>query len=159
MTFKNTNDFLTFLKDRLTLEDGELPVPGEWANMGNTIVAIALRSGLLSLEQIEQTSTAFEQRVEQRPIVDWLGVHGAQVHDVGQLDRLERLRQGLPRLGRGEVGLKTLRPHTRVARTRSDAERPPAPCWFTPTRRPPSRRLALFSCRRPGVFPRPRATQ
>jgi len=42
MTFKNTNDFLLFLQDRLALEDGELPVSGEWANMGNTIGAIAL---------------------------------------------------------------------------------------------------------------------
>ena len=44
MTFENMNDFLAFFQDRLTFEDGELPVSGEWANMGNTIGAIALRS-------------------------------------------------------------------------------------------------------------------
>jgi hypothetical protein len=53
MKLERTHGFLAFLKNRLKLEDSELPVPGEWTDMGNTIGAIALRSHLLSLEQIE----------------------------------------------------------------------------------------------------------
>ena len=53
MKFAKTNDFLSFLKDRLKLEAGEMPVPGEWLYMANTIGAIALRSNVLSLEQLE----------------------------------------------------------------------------------------------------------
>ena len=53
MKFAKTNDFLSFLKDRLKLEAGEMPVPGEWLYLANTIGAIALRSNVLSLEQLE----------------------------------------------------------------------------------------------------------
>jgi hypothetical protein len=53
MKFVKTNDFLSFLEDRLKLEAGEMPVPGEWLYMANTIGAIALRSNVLSLEQLE----------------------------------------------------------------------------------------------------------
>ncbi len=53
MKFVQTNDFLSFLKDRLKLEAEEIPVPGEWLYLANTIGAIALRSNVLSLNQIE----------------------------------------------------------------------------------------------------------
>ena len=53
MKFAKTNDFLSFLKDRLKLEEGEIPVPGAWLYLANTIGAIALRSNVLSLEQLE----------------------------------------------------------------------------------------------------------
>jgi hypothetical protein len=52
MKFAKTNTFLSFLKDRLKLEAGEMPVPGEWLYMANTIGAITLRSNVLSLEQL-----------------------------------------------------------------------------------------------------------
>ena len=53
MKSSQTDDFLSFLKDRLELEAGEMPVPGEWLYMANTIGATALRSNVLSLEQLE----------------------------------------------------------------------------------------------------------
>jgi len=54
MKIAQTEEFLSFLKDRLKLEAGQVPVPGEWLYMANTIGAIALRANLLSLEQIER---------------------------------------------------------------------------------------------------------
>ena len=53
MKFTQTNDFLSFLKDRLKLEAGKMPVPAEWLFLANTIGAIALRSNVLSLDQLE----------------------------------------------------------------------------------------------------------
>ncbi len=53
MKIAQTNEFLSFLKDRLKLEAEQIPVPGEWLYMANTIGAIALRANLLSLEKIE----------------------------------------------------------------------------------------------------------
>ena len=66
MEFDKTNEFLAFLKNRLKLEDGKLPAPGEWSNMANTIGAIALRSGLLSLEQIEDILDRQESEEEHK---------------------------------------------------------------------------------------------
>jgi hypothetical protein len=45
--------FTEFLQTQLGLEEGEVPIPGEWANVGNTTGALALRLGLLSVEQID----------------------------------------------------------------------------------------------------------
>jgi hypothetical protein len=45
--------FVDFLTDRLDLSERELPVPGEWADAGNTIGMLALRMNLLSVEQID----------------------------------------------------------------------------------------------------------
>jgi hypothetical protein len=42
-----------FLRTRLRLSEEELPEPGEWADAGNTIGMLALRMGLLSVEQID----------------------------------------------------------------------------------------------------------
>ncbi len=61
MKFIKTDNFLSFLKDRLKLEAGEMPVPGEWLYMANTIGAIALRSNVLSLEQLESILDAQEE--------------------------------------------------------------------------------------------------
>ncbi len=60
MKSDTTDVFLAFLTNRLNLEEWEVPALGEWSNMGNTIGAIALRSGVLSLEQIEQILDAQE---------------------------------------------------------------------------------------------------
>ena len=61
MKFVKTDNFLSFLKDRLKLEAGEMPAPGEWLYMANTIGAIALRSNVLSLEQLESILDAQEE--------------------------------------------------------------------------------------------------
>ena len=42
-----------FLSRKLDISKEEMPEPGEWAGSGNTIGSIALRMGLLSLDQIE----------------------------------------------------------------------------------------------------------
>lgn len=46
--------FVDFLMERLELSETELPVPGEWADAGNTIGMLALRMNLLSVEQIDR---------------------------------------------------------------------------------------------------------
>ncbi len=46
--------FVDFLMERLDLSDQQLPVPGEWADAGNTIGMLALRMNLLSVEQIDR---------------------------------------------------------------------------------------------------------
>jgi hypothetical protein len=45
--------FVDFLTNRLALAEHDLPVPGEWADAGNTIGMLALRMNLLSVEQID----------------------------------------------------------------------------------------------------------
>jgi hypothetical protein len=45
--------FVDFLMERLDLSERQLPVPGEWADAGNTIGMLALRMNLLSVEQID----------------------------------------------------------------------------------------------------------
>ena len=45
--------FTEFLQSQLGLENHEIPQPGEWANVGNTTGALALRLGLLSVDQID----------------------------------------------------------------------------------------------------------
>jgi hypothetical protein len=46
--------FVDFLTERLHLAEHDLPVPGDWADAGNTIGMLALRMNLLSVEQIDQ---------------------------------------------------------------------------------------------------------
>jgi hypothetical protein len=46
--------FVDYLRTRLRLTEAELPEPGEWSDAGNTIGMLALRMGLLSVEQIDQ---------------------------------------------------------------------------------------------------------
>lgn len=82
MEFDKTNEFLKFLKNRLKLEDEKLPVPGEWSNMANTIGAIAVRSGLLSLEQIESILDVQELEEEHKSF-------GQIAIGLGHLTRLE----------------------------------------------------------------------
>jgi hypothetical protein len=50
---QNQATFVDFLTDRLELSERELPVPGEWADAGNTMGMLALRMNLLSVEQID----------------------------------------------------------------------------------------------------------
>jgi hypothetical protein len=53
--------FVDFLRTRLRLTEEELPEPGEWADAGNTIGMLALRMGLLSVEQIDHILELQEQ--------------------------------------------------------------------------------------------------
>jgi hypothetical protein len=53
--------FVDFLMERLDLSDHQLPVPGEWADAGNTIGMLALRMNLLSVEQIDRILELQEQ--------------------------------------------------------------------------------------------------
>ncbi len=46
--------FTEYLQAQLELADLEVPEQGEWANVGNTTGAFALRLGLLRVEQIAQ---------------------------------------------------------------------------------------------------------
>ena len=46
--------FRNFLKDRLELEESEMPEECEWSDMANMICALALRRGLLTCEQVDQ---------------------------------------------------------------------------------------------------------
>lgn len=49
----NTSKFSDFLASRLKLAPGDAPKPSEWSGTGNTIGALALRLGVLSLHQID----------------------------------------------------------------------------------------------------------
>lgn len=50
----STSDFARFLADRLSLDPDEIMMASDWAGTGNTIGAIALRLGLLDLDQIDR---------------------------------------------------------------------------------------------------------
>lgn len=52
--------FTEFLKTQLKLEDHEVPEPGEWANVGNTTGALALRLNVLTVDEIDQILEAQE---------------------------------------------------------------------------------------------------
>lgn len=43
-----------FLAERLEIDPASLPAPSRWAGSGNTIGALALRLGVLTLDQVEQ---------------------------------------------------------------------------------------------------------
>jgi len=70
MLATHSDCFLEFLKANLDLTDDDIPSPGEWADVGNTIGALALRLDVLSVEQLarildiqenEQDGTLFGQ--------------------------------------------------------------------------------------------------
>lgn len=50
----STSDFARFLANRLRLDPDEILTSSDWAGTGNTIGAIALRLGLLDLDQIDR---------------------------------------------------------------------------------------------------------
>jgi hypothetical protein len=58
--------FVEFLRSRLGLSEDELPEPGEWADAGNTIGMLALRMGLLTVEQIDHILETQEQEGNSR---------------------------------------------------------------------------------------------
>lgn len=50
----STGPFLEYLRDSLALSENELPKPGQWSSISNTLGAMALRLNLLSAEQVDQ---------------------------------------------------------------------------------------------------------
>ena len=86
MKFSQTNDFLSFLKGRLKIEKGEMPVPGEWLYLANTIGAIALRSNVLSLEQLE---CILDRQEEMQDSNEEHKLFGQLAVDLGYLTRHE----------------------------------------------------------------------
>ena len=96
MKFAKTNDFLSFLKDRLKLEAGEIPVPGEWLYLANTIGAIALRSNVLSLEQLEcilDKQEEMQDADEEHRLFGQLAIDLGYLtpHEVGRLLELQQI--------------------------------------------------------------------
>ena len=55
------NRFIEHLKQHLDLAEYEVPQPGEWSGVGNTIGALALRLGVLTVGQLEQILTVQEE--------------------------------------------------------------------------------------------------
>src|SRR5436305_14625186 len=58
--------FIDYLTTRLRLKSEEVPVPGDWADAGNTIGMLALRMNLLTVEQIDQILEMQEQEGNSR---------------------------------------------------------------------------------------------
>lgn len=50
---RHPSQLIEFLSRRLGIPKEELPKAGEWAGSGNTIGSLALRMGVLNLDQIE----------------------------------------------------------------------------------------------------------
>ena len=96
MKFVKTNNFLSFLKDRLKLEAGEIPVLGEWLYLANTIGAIALRSNVLSLEQLEcilDKQEEMQDSDEEYKLFGQLAIDLGYLtpHEVGRLLELQQI--------------------------------------------------------------------
>jgi hypothetical protein len=54
MRDRRSAQLIEFLAERLGLAKEDLPSAGEWAGSGNTIGSLALRMGILNLDQIER---------------------------------------------------------------------------------------------------------
>ena len=61
MRCSRTNPFIQRLSQRLNLNESDLPTPNEWSNVGNTIGALALRLGLLTVSQLEEILAVQEE--------------------------------------------------------------------------------------------------
>jgi hypothetical protein len=103
--------FVEFLKTRLRLTEEELPEPGEWADAGNTIGMLALRMGLLSVEQIDHILETQEQEGNVRRFGELAEALGLLSHSqvsrllsVQSLNRELELGERLVLSGRLEIG-------------------------------------------------------
>jgi hypothetical protein len=103
--------FVDFLIDRLELSERELPVPGDWADAGNTIGMLALRMNLLSVDQIDRilelqesegNSRRFGEVAESLKLLTHTQV--ARLLDVQTLNRELELGERLVMEGRLEIG-------------------------------------------------------
>lgn len=86
------SQLVEFLSRKLGIPKEELPEAGDWAGSGNTIGSLALRMGVLSLEQIEHVvdlQVSGDERFGETAVT--LGFLGRE-----QVDMLMRL-QGLHR--------------------------------------------------------------
>ena len=91
-----TPPFVDFLRARLALADEELPQPGEWADAGNTIGMLALRMGLLSVEQIDHILESQEQEGSGRRFGELAESLGLLSHDqVARLLAIQSLNREL----------------------------------------------------------------
>jgi hypothetical protein len=61
MPHSTKNAFINHMKQRLDLAEYELPRTSEWSNVGNTIGALALRLGALTIDQLEEILTVQEE--------------------------------------------------------------------------------------------------
>jgi len=103
--------FVDFLMERLDLSDQQLPVPGEWADAGNTIGMLALRMNLLSVEQIDRVLEMQEREGNVRrfgELAESLGLMShaqvARLLAVQTLNRELELGERLVMEGRLEIG-------------------------------------------------------
>jgi hypothetical protein len=103
--------FVDFLRTRLTLSEEELPEPGEWADAGNTIGMLALRMGLLSVEQIDHILETQEQEGSVRRFGELAEALGLLSHAqvtrllaVQSLNRELEMGERLVLSGRLEIG-------------------------------------------------------
>jgi hypothetical protein len=103
--------FVEFLRARLRLAEEELPEPGEWADAGNTIGMLALRMGLLSVEQIDHILETQEREGSVRrfgELAESLGLlsHSqvSRLLEVQSLNRELEMGERLVLSGRLEVG-------------------------------------------------------
>jgi hypothetical protein len=103
--------FVDFLTERLDLTDADLPVPGEWADAGNTIGMLALRMNLLSVEQIDHILELQEREGNSRrfgELAESLGLLNksqvARLLAVQTLNREMELGERLVMEGRLEIG-------------------------------------------------------
>jgi hypothetical protein len=103
--------FVDFLIDRLELSERELPVPGDWADAGNTIGMLALRMNLLSVDQIDRilelqesegNSRRFGEVAESLKLLTHTQV--ARLLDVQTFNRELELGERLVMEGRLEIG-------------------------------------------------------
>jgi hypothetical protein len=103
--------FVDFLIDRLELSERELPIPGDWADAGNTIGMLALRMNLLSVEQIDRilelqegegNCRRFGEVAESLKLLTHTQV--ARLLDVQTLNRELELGERLVMEGRLEIG-------------------------------------------------------
>ena len=110
--------FTEFLQQQLGLADHEVPEPGEWAHVGNTTGAVALRLGLLTVEQIDHILETQETEGQTKlfgEIAVELGY--ADQSEIERLLTIQRLNRRLE-LGEqlvlaGRVDLDTLLTHLR----------------------------------------------
>ncbi len=92
--------FTEFLQSQLELAENEVPEPGEWANVGNTTGALALRLGLLTVEQIDQVLET-QENDQQGKFFGEIAVELGYVQQE-EIDRLLQLQQLNRRLELGE---------------------------------------------------------
>ena len=78
-----------FLARRLGVPAEELPRDGEWAGSGNTIGSLALRLGVLSMDQIEQI---IDQQADTAELFGEIGI-GLGFLDKARVERLLELQR------------------------------------------------------------------